>query len=179
MVAENDEVLMRYLRSLAAGDAPDAILAAGRLARQAEYLTWSERAVVFDTYFWSEARARLASEEVTAVVNRQRAAGPGLYTLESYVDHCRAAVSGTLLRLGEPARIEDASAALTFRLSLDRTHQDQADEWLAREPGEVISLRLADLPGYAFLIMTMSPSDSAQSFIARDAFWSAMLGRAV
>ena len=179
MVAENDEVLMRYLRGLAAGDAPDAVAAVGHLARRVEYLTWPERAVVFDAYFWGEARKRLASEEVTAIVNRQRTVGPGFYTLEAFVDHCRAAVSGTLLRLGEPARIEDASAALTYRLSLDSTHQDEADEWLAREPGDLLSLRLADLPGYAFLIMTMSPSDSAQSFVARDAFWSAMLGRAV
>ena len=178
MMAGN-EVLLHYLHGIAAGDPPSAAAAACRLARGAEYLGWPERAAVFDTYFWSEARKRLASEEVTAVVNRQRFAAPGLYALEAYVDHCRATVGATLVRLADPGRIEDVEAALTFRLSLDSTHQDRADDWLATTSGDVIAEGLADLPGYAFLIMTMSPSDSAQSFVARDAFWSAMLGRTV
>jgi hypothetical protein len=37
---------------------------------------------------------------------------------------------------------------------------------------------MAALPGHAFLLLAMSPSDSADSFLARDAFFAAMLGQA-
>ena len=37
--------------------------------------------------------------------------------------------------------------------------------------------RLPAWPGCAFLLLIRSPSDSAESFLARDAFWAAMLGR--
>lgn len=172
----DDAAVSRYLRGIASDASVDVAEGARRLARDAEYLTWAERPRVFDAFFWAEARARLSAEEVTAVVNRRRAATPGLYTLESYVGHCRGAVSGALLRLAEPARLTDIGAALTYRVSADPTHTELATDWLAGEEPQLLARKMRELPGYAFLVLLMSPSDGAASFEARDAFWHALLG---
>jgi hypothetical protein len=34
---------------------------------------------------------------------------------------------------------------------------------------------LAELPGYALVLLAMSPNDTAERFLARDAFWAAVM----
>ena len=48
-----------------------AAAAAALLAGRARYLPWSDRAASFDEFFWAEANRRLATDDVTAIVNRQ------------------------------------------------------------------------------------------------------------
>ena len=41
----------------------------------------------------------------------------------------------------------------------------------------MLQAQLTGLPGFAFMLLTLYPNDSAESFMARDAFWTALLGR--
>jgi hypothetical protein len=147
-----------------------------RLADETRYLPWPDRARAFDRFVWQEARARLAKEDVTAIVNRQNAsvAAPG--QVDAYVRFCRAVLTATLLLLEDRRPIDHAAAALVHFFSLESRHQEAAVDWIgAGHEGELAS-GLPAWPGFAFLLLLLSPSDSAESFLARDAFWAAMLG---
>lgn len=154
-----------------------------RLARRLEFLTWQERPKVLDDFFWDEAKSRLDNEQVTAVINRQGHGREHAAAVRAYARHCRGAVTAALVMLAEPARAvaaDEPAAALAHRLSLQPEHQDAAaagrwDEDDARR--DRYAGTLAGLPGHAFLLLAMSPNDSAESFHARDAFFAAMLGQ--
>ena len=62
---------MRYPRKRAARRMEPAATAAALLAGRARYLPWQDRARAFDEFYWAEARRRLATEDITAIVNRQ------------------------------------------------------------------------------------------------------------
>jgi arabinofuranan 3-O-arabinosyltransferase len=88
-----------------------------------------------------------------------------------------ASVAAALLLLGDPPRVHDEAAALVHFLSLQREHQEAALDWIGDGHHTLLAGRLPSWPGCAFLLLILSPSDSAESFLARDAFWAAMLGR--
>ena len=71
---------------------------------------------------------------------------------------------------------DGGSAALTWRVSLVAAQRQAAEAWLDAGHGDEVALELKRRPGYAFLLLGLCPSDSAESFMARDAFFAAMLG---
>lgn len=155
------------------------------LARRLEFLSWQERPKVLDDFFWDEAKSRLDNERVTAVINRQGHAREHGAAVRAYARHCRGAVTAALVMLAEPARAavaDDPAAALAHRLSLQPEHQDAAEAagWGGDDAArrERLAAALAGLPGHAFLLLATIPNDSAESFLARDAFFAAMLGQA-
>jgi hypothetical protein len=79
--------------------------------------------------------------------------------------------------LKEGTRIAWPEQALCFLLSEDEAQSDAARDWIERCDGARLERYLSRLPGFAFVFLAASPSDSAASFMARDAFWAAMLGR--
>ncbi|MGD9508687.1 MAG: hypothetical protein AB7I59_04220 [Geminicoccaceae bacterium] len=147
------------------------------LASRARYLPWTDRAKAFDELYWSEARRRLATDAITAIVNRQATelADPGV--IATYGRFCGAVTTAVLLQLDEPLAIEEEAAALIHFFSLADRHREAAIDWIGGRHQLELAASLPCWPGCAFLLLILSPSDSAESFMARDAFWTAMLGR--
>ncbi len=153
-----------------------ALAAAEELARRVRYLSWPDRAKALDGYLWNEARARLSTDGVTAVVNRHAEVFRPGHPSGAYASWCTTVIGAVLTLLDEPHRPSCAEHALTLLLSRQPEHRDAADAWLVEVTPEDLQRELARLPGYAFLLLTLYPNDCAESFVARDAFWMAMLG---
>ena len=151
---------------------------AARLARRLQYLTWPDRARVLDEYFWSRARATLSSDSVTAVINRKLHELPNAEDVRRYARYCGSVVATALSVLGDQGAVVGEPHALTLSLSTTDAHRLRAADWIAAQPAGALGEQLRQLPGYAFLSLTCHPNDSAESFMARDAFWTAMLGNA-
>ena len=155
-------------------------IAAGRdaaeLARRLEFLPWPDRAAVLDDYYWHQANARLTHELITVVVNRGGFDTAAARRLEGFVRFCRTVTTAVLLRLDEAARMTGAAAAMTWRLSEVEEDRAAADAWLDDGHHDEMAHELRIRPGHAFLLLGMCPSDSAESFMARDAFFAAVLG---
>jgi hypothetical protein len=174
---EHDPRAMRYLRGAIPAEWNRAASVAAAIAARARYLPWQDRAGAFDEFFWAEARRRLATDDITAIVNRQGAKLAGPERIDAYGRFCGAVTAAVLLQLDEPARVADEAAALIHSFSLEPSHRDAALDWIGGGNHLGLAGRLASWPGCAFLLLILSPSDSAESFLARDAFWAAMLGR--
>ena len=174
---EHDLRAVRYLRGEVPTEWDRAADAAARLAKTGRYLPWEDRAHAFDEFYWAEAKRRLATEDVTAIVNRQSAKLVGPDRVEAYRRFCLAVTTAALLQLDEPVRVEDEAAALVYFFSHHDPYHDAAVTWIGEGHHLGLAGRLAAWPGCAFLLLILSPSDSAESFLARDAFWAAMLGR--
>lgn len=153
-----------------------ALAVAEELTRRLQYLSWADRAKVLDTYLWAEARTRLSTDGVTAVVNRHPETFRRGHPCATYAIWCTAVLTSVLSLLEEGGRASCAEHALTLLLSRRVEHREAADSWLAQATPDQLQSELARLPGYAFLLLTLCPNDSAESFMARDAFWTAMLG---
>lgn len=149
---------------------------AAELARRLEFLPWADRAAALDDYYWRQANARLTHELITVVVNRCGCDLAAARRLEGFVRYCRTVTTAVLLRLDEEPRVTGGGAALTWRLSQVETQQAAAEAWLDAGHQHEAALELKSRPGYAFLLLVMCPSDSAESFTARDAFFAAVLG---
>lgn len=175
MTAEPAE-LRAGLAAVLPGSWKAALAAAEGLARRLQYLSWPDRAKLLDDYLWVEARSRLSTDGVTAVVNRHPETFRRGHPSVAYATWCTAIVASVLQLLGEDGRASCAEHALTLLLSRRAEHHDAADHWLAQVTPEQLQRELSKLPGYAFLLLTLSPNDTAESFMARDAFWAAMLG---
>ena len=50
-------------------------------------------------------------------------------------------------------------------------------EWSAKVGIAPIRDAFSELPGYALVLLAMSPNDTAERFLARDAFWTAVMKR--
>ncbi len=153
-----------------------ALVAAEDLAQRLRYLNWSERASVLDGYLWAQARERLSTDSVTAVVNRHAEVFRPGHPSRTYALWCQSILTGVLILLEEAGPITCAPQALTCLLSAAAEHRRLVDAWLAETTPEQLQRELSRLPGYAFLLLTLCPNDTAESFMARDAFWTAMLG---
>lgn len=173
---EHDLRALHYLRRLLPDEWDRAADVASQLAEDIRYLPWADRARSIDAFVWHEARARLTKEDVTAIVNRQAAsvAEPG--RVDSYLRFCRGVVTTILLLLDDAAQVEHEAAALMHFFSLEDRHQEAAVAWIGDGHHERLAASLPSWPGCAFVLLILSPSDSAESFLARDAFWAAMLG---
>ena len=176
-VIEHELKAVRYLRQEVPEDWDRAADAAGLLAETGRYLPWSDRADAFDAFYWSEAKRRLASDDITAIVNRQAALLSEPERIEAYATFCGAVTTAALMQLDEPLRVEDEAAALIHFFARSEPHREAALAWIGDGHHLNLASRLSAWPGCAFLLLILSPSDSAESFLARDAFWAAMLGR--
>lgn len=167
-----------YLRRALPESWDEATDLVGRLAEEIRYLPWPDRARAFDRVFWGEARARLPKEDVTAIINRQAASVADPAQLRCYTQFCRAVVTATLMLLEDRPLVDHEAAAIIHFFSLEPGHQELAAEWVGGDGRqERLAGGLCAWPGCAFLLLILSPSDSAESFLARDAFWAAMLGQ--
>ncbi len=175
---DHDLRAIRCLRGILPEGWDRALDTVAELTEEIRYLPWADRAKAFDRFFWAAARSRLTTEDVTAIVNRQSGSVSDPARVESYTRYCRAVVTATLLSLDDTKSCGDAAAALVHFFSLDRLHQEGAVTWIGDGHHAELAGGLPGWPGCAFLLLILSPSDSAESFLARDAFWAAMLGRA-
>jgi len=135
-----------------------------------------DRAQVLDDFVWTRARQMLSNEEITAVINRQRNQSEMTNTVFEFATYSSTIITSVILLLDEYPDVRCSSQALTFLLSRLAIHQDKALAWAELATPNQLQERMAKLPGFAFLFLTIYPNDSAESFMARDAFWQAMLG---
>lgn len=154
------------------------------LLRQVEFLAWPDRADAFDTYFVRQAEAMLKAEGLTALVS---GSDPGdgeppeppspkvRETSVRFAAWSRALVTGVLLELDENTAVSEPDQALTYILSRDLPRAKAAAAWTARHGLESVAGALERLPGYALVLLASSPNDTAERFLARDAFWTAVM----
>lgn len=174
---EYDPRATQFLRESVPVDWNRAATTAAWLAARARYLPWADRARAFDELYWTEARRRLATDAITAIVNRQADKLADPEVIAAYGRFCGAVTTAVLLHLDEPLTIDEDAAALIHLFSLAEKHREAAVDWIAERHQLGLAASLPSWPGCAFLLLILSPSDSAESFMARDAFWAAMLGR--
>ena len=154
------------------------------LVRQLEFLAWSGRADAFDTYFLRQAEAMLRPQGLTELINGPSVPPEGepstLDLEERLTRFCawsRVIVTAVLLDLDERREVTNAHQALTYLLTRHVPFAREAAAWSAKAGIEPIRVALSELPGYALVLLAMSPNDTAERFLARDAFWSAVMRR--
>lgn len=149
------------------------------LLRQIEPLAWPDRADAFDTYFVRQAEVMLRPEGLTDLVNGAGppAPRPSANTREAidrFAVWTRSLVTSVLVDLDEAIVVCEADEALTYILSRDFMRARAAVRWTGRHGLEAIAEALERLPGYALVLLASSRNDSAERFLARDAFWTAV-----
>lgn len=154
------------------------------LGHQVEFLAWTDRARTFDKYFVRQAEAMLRHDGLTELVAGSSTPvrlQPGRGELEErvrrFVVWSRATVTALLLDLDERLEVTNAEQALTYLLTRDVALAKAAARWTGRHGNAPIARALEELPGYAVVLLASNPNDTAARFMARDAFWIAVLGR--
>lgn len=149
------------------------------LVRQVEFLPWPGRADAFDTYLVRQAEALLRAKGLTELVNGTPTDGIDLVTRQEraarFASWSRATITAVLIDLNEPATVTGPFQALTYLLGQELTLAKAAAGWTARHSMEPIGEALRFLPGYALVLLAASPNDTAERFLARDAFWTAVM----
>lgn len=150
---------------------------ANEIALETEYLTWQDRAKRLDSAIWEQARLMLNNDQITAVINRLNHSHGRCYAVLEYATFVGAAVSALLMRFGSEPAITTPQQAMTMALSKLAQHQSAARDWLRQQnSAQPVETMLSTLPGFSFALLTIYDNDTAESFMARDAFWRAMLG---
>ena len=154
------------------------------LVRQLEFLAWAGRADTLDTYFLRQAEAMLRPEGLTELINGPSVSlngEPATADLEArlarFCRWSRVVVTAVLLDLAEHREVTNAHQALTYLLTGHVRFARAAGEWSAKAGVAPIRTALDALPGYALVLLAMSPNDTAERFLARDAFWTAVMKR--
>jgi putative hemolysin len=154
------------------------------LVRQLEFLAWAGRADAFDTYFLRQAEAMLRPEGLTELLGGTPGASEGEpitpdleERLARFCAWSRAIVTAVLLDLDERGEVVDPYQALTYLLTRHVPFAKAAAAWSARAGMAAIQQALCELPGYALVLLATSPNDTVERFMARDAFWSAVMKR--
>jgi hypothetical protein len=153
------------------------------LVRQLEYLAWAGRADTFDTYFLRQAEAMLRPKGLTELISGQRPRCDSIPArrLEEratrFATWSRAIVSAVLLDLCEREEVDNAQQALTYLVSCELRLAKAAALWTAEHGMAPVERALRELPGYALVLLAASPNDTAERFMARDAFWTAVMKR--
>jgi hypothetical protein len=153
------------------------------LVRQLEYLAWAGRADTFDTYFLRQAEAMLRPKGLTELISGQRPSCDSIPArrLEEratrFATWSRAIVSAVLLDLSEREEVDNAQQALTYLVSCELRLAKAAALWTAEHGMAPVERTLRELPGYALVLLAASPNDTAERFMARDAFWTAVMKR--
>jgi hypothetical protein len=148
------------------------------LLGQTEFLPWPDRADVFDTYFVRQAEVMLRADGVLALVEGGEPGGEPAPDVRAAIPRfahwARALTTSVLMELNEPVAVREPEQALTYLFSRDLMHTRAAARWSGWHGLQAIAETLERLPGYALVILASSPSDTAERFIARDAFWTAV-----
>lgn len=168
--------LERIARERAGEDWREVFEDARELAARLRFLPWGDRARQLDAWCWQRAQVELTLEQITGIVNRQARYLRETPAARRFADRTSGAIAGALYGLGEGGRIPCHTAALVHLLSGEPALQQPAIAWLAAAGSEGLGAAMAQLPGFAFLFLVLYPNDSAESFMARDAFFAAMLG---
>ena len=154
------------------------------LVRQLEFLAWDARADALDTYFLRQAEAMLRPRGLTELIGGRSAppdeaqTAPGLEErLGRFCAWNRAIVAAVLLELDERRDVLNPHQALTYLLTRHLPYARAAAAWSAKAGMAPIRQALGELPGYALVLLAMSPNDTAERFLARDAFWAAVMKR--
>jgi hypothetical protein len=155
---------------------------AADLVRQLEFLAWTARADVLDTYFLRQAEAMLRPKGLSELIGgpsgRADLTTPELEErLRRFCAWNRAIVTAVLLDLDERQDVINPHQALTYLLTRDVTFVRAAAGWSAKAGLAPIRQALGELPGYALVLLATSPNDTAERFLARDAFWAAVMKR--
>ena len=174
----------RYLRRRLPDSWRFAQQMAADLVRQLEHLAWDGRAEILDAYLLRQADAMLPPHGLSELIGgsgRLPAVEIGVSTLEPQVEQfvrwSRAIIVAVLLKLDEPGEVTGAEHALTYLLAGDRRFAKAAGRWATSHGVAPIRTQLRDLPGYALVLLAGSPNDTAERFMARDAFWTAVMAR--
>jgi hypothetical protein len=155
------------------------------LMRQLEFLAWDARADALDTYFLRQAEAMLQPKGLTELIGGP--AGPPDWAqttpdleerLARFCTWNRAIVTAVLLDLDERRDVINPHQAVTYLLTRHVPFIRAAAGWSAEAGIAPIRQALSELPGYALVLLAMSPNDTAERFLARDAFWTAVMKRA-
>jgi hypothetical protein len=154
------------------------------LVPQLEFLTWAGRADAFDTYFLRQAEAMLRPEGLTELIGRQSEPADGEQAvsdlderLARFCTWSRVIATAVLLHLDERREVVNAHQALTYLLTRRMPFTRAAATWSADVGMAPIQEALCGLPGYALVLLAMSPNDTMERFMARDAFWTAVMKR--
>jgi hypothetical protein len=154
------------------------------LARQLEFLAWDGRADAFDLYFLRQAEAMLRPKGLTEWIGGPSApsegerAPPDLEArLGRFCAWSQAIATAVLLDLDERREVVNAHQALTYLLTRHVPFAKAAAGWSAKAGIAPIKEVLGELPGYALVMLAMSPNDTVERFMARDAFWTAVTRR--
>jgi len=154
------------------------------LVRQIEYLPWSGRVEIFDTYFLRQAETILRPGGLTALVGGQPSPpgeplAPRQFEARRarFADWSRMMMTAVLLDLDERAEVMTAQQGLTYLLTLDLGYSKAAAVWTTFHGMSTIVETLHRLPGYALVLLAASPNDTVERFMARDAFWAGVMAR--
>jgi hypothetical protein len=151
------------------------------LVRQLEFLAWEGRADAIDTYFLRQAEAMLRPQGLTTLLGGRSGGGPSANDLEERLGRfcawSRAILTAVLLELDERREVVNPHQALTYLLTRHVPFAKAAAAWSARAGMTPIQDALGALPGYALVLLASSPNDTVERFMARDAFWAAVMKR--
>lgn len=154
------------------------------LVRQVEFLAWDGRADGFDIYFLRQAEAMLRPKGLTEWIGGASGpadgeeAPPDLEArLVRFCAWSQAIATAVLLDLDERREVVNAHQALTYLLTRHVPFARAAAAWSAKAGMAPIKEVLCELPGYALVLLAMSPNDTVERFMARDAFWAAVMKR--
>jgi hypothetical protein len=155
------------------------------LVRQLEFLAWDARADALDTYFLRQAEAMLRPKGLTELIGGPAGPPDWAHTtpdleerLARFCTWNRAIVTAVLLELDERHDVIDPHQAVTYLLPRHVPFIRAAAGWSAKAGMAPIRQALSELPGYALVLLAMSPNDTAERFLARDAFWTAVMKQA-
>jgi len=153
------------------------------LARQAGHLAWAGRSEILDVWFLRQAETMLGVNGVNQLISGERAAAerPQAETIEEralrFGTWSRAVVAAVLVELAEEPEVSNPHQALTHLLTGELRLARMAAGWTAGHGVAPLRHALRELPGYALVLLAASPNDTAERFMARDAFWAAVMKR--
>ena len=154
------------------------------LVRQLEFLAWDGRADALDIYFLRQAEAMLRPKGLSEWIGGPSAPSAGEQAppdlevrLGRFCAWSRAVATAVLLDLDERHEVVNAHQALTYLLTRHLPFARAAAGWSADAGMAPIREILSELPGYALVMLATSPNDTAERFMARDVFWTAVMRR--
>lgn len=150
------------------------------LSAEIEPLCWSERLQAIDWFFWKLGAKLLEEDQAEAVIDRKLVAMRKEPAIAAYVETAEHTLAAVLMELDTGLRIvEGPHQAVVYAVSPLAAHRNAAEAWLAENGIDAIARVLALAPGHAFVLLARGYCDDALTLLARDAFWSTMLGRDV
>lgn len=151
------------------------------LLNRIEHLAWRDRADALDMYFSRQADGMLGSRRMSAMVGGSiepfgdlQDARPVDERAANFATWCRAITTAVMIDLDQNRVIKEPAQALTYLVARDWQFAKSAAAWVAQHGMVPIAECLSGLPGYAIVLLATSPNDTAERFVAREAFWQAV-----